>query len=265
MSGIPCYFFNLDVDGHVLEVNSSSGPSTCPRSVLPVFLLSEVMVRGVVLWHWVALSRGSPSCSRKVGAAPDRDKWSLSLGLDDRPELGSFDFFDLRRDWLDWAPNAMLQHDGKVLVAGEHGNLNEPFDTDISSPIVQHLSHGLAAAAGCGVIFTFNRVSRHVSLQDVVQEPPSRLYDRRLQRVTKCAVQCRTGGLVRVNRVYIPANVVKANGSAVFSPLNHRDRSVNLQGRTFYRAGGYTHSALTTHSAGHNKTLDVRLTHIFVD
>ena len=41
-------------------------------------------------------SRGSPSCSRKVGAAPDRDKLSLSLGLDDQAKLGSFDFFGLR-------------------------------------------------------------------------------------------------------------------------------------------------------------------------
>ena len=47
--------------------------------------------------------------------------------MDDRAKFGFFDFFDLHRDQLDWGPNTMLQHDGKVLVAGGHGNLKESF------------------------------------------------------------------------------------------------------------------------------------------
>ena len=75
-------------------------------------------------------SRGSPSCSRKVSAAQDRDKWSLSLGMDDWAKFG---FFDLHQNQLDCVPNTMVQHDGKVLLAGGHGNLNESFATDICS------------------------------------------------------------------------------------------------------------------------------------
>ena len=138
--------------------------------------------------------------------------------MDDWAKFGFFDFFDLHRDQLDWAPNTMLQHDGKVLVAGGHGNLNESFATGVSSPVVQHLLRGLDASAVCGVTYTFNGVSRRVSLQDVAQEPPSPLYSRRLQRFTKCAVQCGLAGLVHVNRVYIPAQVVKANGQRSSHP-----------------------------------------------
>ena len=69
---------------------------------------------------------------------------------------------------------------------------------------------------------------------------------------TKCAVQCGPAGWVHVNRVCISAKVVKANGSAVFSPLNHRDLSVNLQGRTFaVPANSYTHNTSSTQSARH--------------
>ena len=89
--------------------------------------------------------------------------------------------------------------------------MNKPFTTDISSTVVQHLSHGMDAAAVYSVIYTFNGVSRHVSLQGVAQEPPSPLYSRRLQKVTKCAVQFGLAGVVRVNRVC---------STAVLSPLN---------------------------------------------
>ena len=158
--------------------------------------------------HGTAGSTGSRDCGSTI--SPQN---SLSFGMDDLAKLGCFVSFDLHRDQLDWALNTMLQHDGKVRVAGRHGTLNKPFT-------MQHLSHGLAAAAVCSVMYTFNRVSRHVGLQDVAQELPSPLNSRRLKKVTKCAVQCGPAGWVHVNRVCISAKVVKTKDS---SPSNHRD------------------------------------------
>ena len=83
--------------------------------------------------------------------------------------------------------------------------------------------------------------------------------ERTLSIITKCAV-------VWAGRVYIPAKVVKTNGSVVFSPMNHRDQSVNLQGRTFtVSAICYVRNAVSTHSAGHIDSFDVKLTLIFVN
>ena len=88
---------------------------------------------------------------------------------------------------------------------------------------------------------------------------PSQMYSRRLQNVNKCAGWL--GGLVHVNRACRPAMVVRTNGSAVFSPLDHRDQPANLQGRTFIvPATSYTHETISTHSAGHIDSLDVKLT-----
>ena len=62
--------------------------------VLPFSLAGLQVCVVEVFFSSTRPSRGSPSCSRKVSAAPDRNKWSLSLGMD----AVSLIFFDLHRD-----------------------------------------------------------------------------------------------------------------------------------------------------------------------
>ena len=154
-----------------------------------------------------------------------------------------------------------------------HGNLNKPFTTDIPSPVVQHLLHDRPYGTGAPHLCLRRSRRRHIQQSVSPCEPAGRCSGAFITSFQSSAPEDHqmfcpvlADWVVLVHRVCIPAKVVKTNGSAVISALNHRDQLVNLQGRNFtVPATGHTHNAISTHSTKHINSLDVKLTLVFAD
>lgn len=205
-------------------------------------------LKELVLWYCEGINR-RPAIWSTTATHYSGSDFSMSFGSDHCATLGFLDFFDFKRDQLDWTPTPM-QQEGRILVAHGFGTFHNPFAIDIACPLVQHLTSGLGPAAVYSVISTFNRVARLMTIKDVVEEPPSVQYVRLLHMVHTCAVQCGVSGLVRVCRIVQPAYRTMLSGSSYFLSLDPEVTPHHQLARTFTApAGSYAPSTYSSTSS----------------
>mmetsp|Transcript_5353 Transcript_5353/g.15295 ORF Transcript_5353/g.15295 Transcript_5353/m.15295 type:complete len:1028 (-) Transcript_5353:102-3185(-) len=204
-------------------------------------------LKELVLWYCEGINR-RPAIWSTTATRYSGSDFSMSFGSDQCATLGFLDFFDFKRDQLDWTPTPR-QQEGRILVAHGYGTFNNPFAIDIACPLVQHLTSGLGPAAVYSVISTFNRVARLMTIKDVVEEPPSVQYLRLLHTVHTCAVQCGVSGLVRVCRIVQPAQRTMLGGSSYFLSLDPEMTPHHHLAKTFMApAGSYAPSTYSSTS-----------------
>ena len=87
----------------------------------------------------------------------------LRFGCDRKASLAHLDFLDFAKSRLDWAPVNLLKEAWLIPVHGQ-GTFVEPFEVDISDPVLQLLEHtDFGPTAVLSVISTFNRAARIIS------------------------------------------------------------------------------------------------------
>lgn len=90
---------------------------------------------------------------------------------------------------MDWAPVNLAKQAWVIPTHGQ-GTFAEPYEVDISDPVLQLLEHtDFGPTAVRCVMSTFNRAARQVSKSDLVQDEHNTLQQLH-ETLEQCASQC---------------------------------------------------------------------------
>ncbi|CAK9064748.1 Serine/threonine-protein kinase pim-2 [Durusdinium trenchii] len=118
------------------------------QAIIDVLNTESLSVGTDRLWKWM----------REPG-----NDFLLRFGCDRKASLAHLDFLDFAKSRLDWAPVNLLKEAWLIPVHGQ-GTFVEPFEVDISDPVLQLLEHtDFGPTAVLSVISTFNRAARIIS------------------------------------------------------------------------------------------------------
>eukprot|EP00929_Paragymnodinium_shiwhaense_P006043 TRINITY_DN10884_c0_g2_i1.p1 TRINITY_DN10884_c0_g2~~TRINITY_DN10884_c0_g2_i1.p1 ORF type:complete len:1918 (-),score=298.47 TRINITY_DN10884_c0_g2_i1:83-5836(-) len=189
--------------------------------------LTRCFSRSDVMWESTDLEANSSAL--RVSSTGDL---VAIFGSDDGATLGYIDFFDFRRNQLDWAP-IDVRHEAIVVVAHGHGTYSEPYELNMQDPIIQHLVHMDFGAGAVGrVIAAFNSVARFVRSIDLAMECQhgrnSRVLQGLQERVNQAAADDYMTGFVEVMAMP-PCNVTAAS-SRGGAALRQRCRASSVTG-----------------------------------
>eukprot|EP00435_Cladocopium_sp_Y103_P005629 s248_g1.t2 len=120
----------------------------------------------------------------------------LRFGCDAKATLAHLDVLDFARSRLDWAPVNLLKDAWLIPVQGQ-GSFSDPFEVDISDPVLQLLEHtDFGSTAVLSVISTFNRAARKIQQDDLRKDEDDSLQQLH-ETVEQCASQCGLAGCVQ--------------------------------------------------------------------
>jgi len=140
------------------------------------------------------------------------------FGCDRKATLAHIDILDFARSRLDWAPVNLLK-DAWLLPVHGHGTFADPFEVDISDPVLQLLEHtDFGSTAVLSVLSTFNRAARKIQQADLRKDDDDTLQQLH-EKVEQCASQCGLAGCVQAclistnRRGTLPARSPEHGGS----------------------------------------------------
>lgn len=220
------------------------------QAIIDVLNTESLSVGTDRLWKWM----------REPG-----NDFLLRFGCDRKASLAHLDFLDFAKSRLDWAPVNLLKEAWLIPVHGQ-GTFVEPFEVDISDPVLQLLEHtDFGPTAVLSVISTFNRAARIISKEDLYKDEDNSLQQLH-EKVEQCASQCGLAGCVQ-------ACVISTSRRG---PTTSTDRSVQSPATVDHADGvqsqnsfmdlveqGQTDAHLSVRSTRRTKRSELRLCLVF--